>query len=58
LYFLSVPEEGPIELDAKFVRFVEVIFSNLIRLRTFEEIAACMVEPGEDEVGVVNLSDP
>jgi hypothetical protein len=48
----------PIEIDAKLVRSVEVVCQNMIRLRTFDEIATCMVEPGEDEVGAVNLSDP
>jgi hypothetical protein len=38
-----------IELDAKLFRLVEDICSNLIRPRTFEEIAACMVEPEEDD---------
>jgi hypothetical protein len=47
----------PIKIDAKLVRSVEV-GQNMIRLRTFDEIATCMVEPGEDEVGAVNLSDP
>ncbi|MCI39203.1 hypothetical protein A2U01_0060434, partial [Trifolium medium] len=42
-----------IRLDAKLVRFVEAIMSNMIRLRTFDEIAACMVKPGEDEVEAV-----
>ncbi|PNY02880.1 hypothetical protein L195_g026201 [Trifolium pratense] len=40
------------------VRSGEAICSNLIRLRTFDEIAASMVEPGEDAVESVNLSDP
>ncbi|MCI75671.1 hypothetical protein A2U01_0096940, partial [Trifolium medium] len=40
--------KGPIELDAKLVRSVEAMCSNLIRPRTFNEIAACIVEPGED----------
>ncbi|MCI49955.1 photosystem I P700 chlorophyll a apoprotein, partial [Trifolium medium] len=35
--------KGPIELDAKLVRSVEDICSNMIRQRTFDEIAACMV---------------
>jgi hypothetical protein len=30
----------------------------LIRPRTFDKIATCMVEPREDEVEAVNLSDP
>ncbi|MCI40764.1 hypothetical protein A2U01_0061997, partial [Trifolium medium] len=50
--------KGPIELDAKLVRPVEDIMSNTIRLRIFDEIAACIVNPGEDEVEAVNLSDP
>jgi hypothetical protein len=51
--------KGPIELDAKFVRTVEDICSNLIHPRTFDEIAACMVEPEEDdEVETINLSEP
>jgi hypothetical protein len=49
--------KGPIELDAMLVRFVEAVCLNLIRPRTFDEIAACMVEPGEDEIVAVNLSD-
>ncbi|MCI83152.1 matrix metalloproteinase, partial [Trifolium medium] len=48
----------PIELDAKLVRSVEAIMSNMICPRTFNEIAALMVKPGEDEVEAVNLSDP
>ncbi|MCI35936.1 hypothetical protein A2U01_0057157, partial [Trifolium medium] len=50
--------KGPIELDTKLVRSVEDIMSNIIRLRTFDEITACMVRPEEDEVEAVNLSDP
>ncbi|MCI43720.1 hypothetical protein A2U01_0064958, partial [Trifolium medium] len=42
--------KGPIELDAEMVKPVEDIMSNMIRVRTFDEIAACMVKPGEDEV--------
>jgi hypothetical protein len=34
---------GPIDLDAKLVRSVQALCSNLIRPRTFDEIAACMV---------------
>jgi hypothetical protein len=56
--FSQYMTKGPIELDAKLVRSVQDICSNLIRLRTFNEIAACMVEPGEDEVEEINLSDP
>ncbi|MCH85473.1 hypothetical protein A2U01_0006319 [Trifolium medium] len=41
----------------KLVRSVEAISSNLIRPRTFDENAACVVEPSEDEVETVNLSD-
>jgi hypothetical protein len=52
-------KKGPIELDAKLVRSVEDICSNLICPRTFDEIAACMVEPEEeDEVEAINLSEP
>ncbi|MCI90539.1 hypothetical protein A2U01_0111831, partial [Trifolium medium] len=50
--------KGPIELDAKLVRSVEDIYLNTIRQRTFDEIAGCMVEPGEGEVEAVDLSDP
>ncbi|MCI45000.1 hypothetical protein A2U01_0066239 [Trifolium medium] len=50
--------KGPIELDAKLVRSVEAILSNMIRLRAFDEIAACMVKLGEDEVEALNLFDP
>jgi hypothetical protein len=35
-----------------------VICSNLIRTMTFNEIAACMIEPREEEVEADNLSDP
>jgi hypothetical protein len=54
---LNAMLKGPIELDAMLVRFVEAVCLNLIRPRTFDEIAACMVEPGEDEIVAVNLSD-
>jgi hypothetical protein len=47
----------PIELDASLVRYVEDIMSNLIRSRTYDEIATLMVRPREDEVDAVNLSD-
>jgi hypothetical protein len=51
--------KGQIELDAKLVRSVEDICSNLICPRTFDEIAACMVESEEDdEVEAINLSKP
>jgi hypothetical protein len=51
--------KGPIELDAKLVRSVEDICSNLIRPRTFDEIAEFMVELEEDdEVEAINLSEP
>jgi hypothetical protein len=51
--------KGPIELDTKFVRLVEDICSNFILPRTFDEIAACMVEPEEDdEVEAINLFEP
>jgi hypothetical protein len=56
--FSKYMAKRPIELDAKLVRFVESICSNLIHLRTFNEIVACMIAPGEDEVEVINLSDP
>jgi hypothetical protein len=46
-----------IELDAKLVWSVESICLNLICLWTFDEIVACMVEPRDDEVEVINLSD-
>ncbi|MCH88758.1 hypothetical protein A2U01_0009650, partial [Trifolium medium] len=52
--------KGPIELDAKLVRSAADILSNMVRPRTFDEIAAYMVKPGEDEedeVEPVNLSD-
>ncbi|KAK2390602.1 hypothetical protein QL285_064125 [Trifolium repens] len=56
--FSQFMAKGPIELEAKLVRSVESICSNLIRPRTFDEIAACMIQPGEeDEVESVNLSD-
>jgi hypothetical protein len=48
--------KGPIELDAKLVRSVQAICSNLVRPRTFDEIAAYMVESGEDEVEEINLN--
>ncbi|PNX88791.1 hypothetical protein L195_g044905 [Trifolium pratense] len=60
--FTRYMTKGPIELDATLVRSVEVILSNMIPLRrprTFDEIAALMVKPGEDEeaeVEPVNLS--
>jgi hypothetical protein len=47
-----------IELDTTSVRSIQAICSNLICPRTFEGIAASIVEPGEDEVEAVNLSDP
>jgi hypothetical protein len=57
--FTQYMTKGPIELEAKFVRSVEDICSNLIHPRTFDEIAACMVEPEEDdEVETINLSEP
>jgi hypothetical protein len=50
--------KGPIELEAKLVRSVESICSNSIHPKTFDEIADCMVQPGEeDEVVPVNLSE-
>ncbi|KAK2427777.1 hypothetical protein QL285_026336 [Trifolium repens] len=56
--FSQFMTKGPIELEAKLVRSVESICSNLIRPRTFDEIAACMIQPGEeDEVVLVNLSE-
>ncbi|XP_045796116.1 uncharacterized protein LOC123890528 [Trifolium pratense] len=51
----------PIELDAELVRSVENILSCMIRPTrpwTYDEIAALMVRPEEDEVYAVNLSDP
>jgi hypothetical protein len=55
--FSQYMTKGLIELDAKLVRSVEDICSNLIRPRTFDEIPACMVEPEEDgEVEAINLS--
>ncbi|PNX99484.1 hypothetical protein L195_g022750 [Trifolium pratense] len=51
----------PIELDAKLVRSVENILSCMIppnRPRTYDEIAAPMVRPEEDEVEAISLSDP
>jgi hypothetical protein len=57
--FSQYMTKGPIELDAKLVRFIQDICSNLIRPRIFDEIAACMVEPEEeDEVEAINLSEP
>ncbi|MCI22866.1 hypothetical protein A2U01_0044044 [Trifolium medium] len=56
--FSEYMTKGPIELNAKLLRFVEAISSNLIHLRTFDEITTCMVAPGEDDVEAVNLSDP
>jgi hypothetical protein len=56
--FAQYMTKGPNELDAKFVRSVEAICSNLIRSRTFAEIAACMVKLEEDEVEEINLSEP
>ncbi|MCI45758.1 hypothetical protein A2U01_0066997 [Trifolium medium] len=56
--FSQYMTKGPIELDAKLDRSVEDICSNMIRLRIFDNIAACIVEPGEGEVEAVNLSDP
>jgi hypothetical protein len=47
-----------IELDTTSVRSIQAICSNLICPRTFEEIAASIIEPEEDEVEAVNLSDP
>jgi hypothetical protein len=52
---------GLIWLDTMLVRSVEVIMSNMIRLRTFDKISSCMIKPGdddEDEVELVNLFDP
>jgi hypothetical protein len=56
--FAQYMTKGSDELNAKFVRSVEAICSNLIRPRTFAEIAACMVEPEDDEVEEINLSEP
>jgi hypothetical protein len=55
--FSQYMTKGPIELDAKLVRSFQAICSKLIRPRTSDEIAACMVKPGEDKVEEVNLSD-
>jgi hypothetical protein len=38
--FAQYMMKGPIELDAKLVRPVQAIYSNLIRLRIFDKIAA------------------
>ncbi|MCH98213.1 hypothetical protein A2U01_0019213 [Trifolium medium] len=46
----DVNTKGSIKLDAKLIRSIETICSNLIRPRTFDEIAAFMVELGEDKV--------
>jgi hypothetical protein len=56
--FSQYMTKGPIELEATLIRSVQVICSNLIHSRTFDEIAVNMVEPGEDEVETVNLFDP
>ncbi|MCI11390.1 photosystem I P700 chlorophyll a apoprotein [Trifolium medium] len=57
--FSQYSTKGPIELDTTLVRSIQAICSRLIRLRTFDQIASCMVEFDEDEVDeVVNLSDP
>ncbi|KAK2404898.1 hypothetical protein QL285_054200 [Trifolium repens] len=53
--FSQFMTKGSIELEARLVRSVESICSNLIRPRTFDEIAACMIQPGEKEP--VNLSN-
>jgi hypothetical protein len=56
--FSQFMKKGTIKLEARLVRFVESICSNLICPRTFDEIAACMIQPGEeDEVEPVNLSE-
>jgi hypothetical protein len=56
--FSQFMTNGPMKLDAKLVRSVESICSNLIRPRTFYEIEACMIQLGEeDKVEPVNLSD-
>jgi hypothetical protein len=55
--FSQYMTKGPIELDAKLVRSVQTICSNFIRLRTFGEIEACMVQPGEDEAEDINVSN-
>jgi hypothetical protein len=46
----SVQLKGTIEIDVKLVKSVETVCSSLVRMRTFNKIAACMVEPGENEV--------
>ncbi|MCI13049.1 photosystem I P700 chlorophyll a apoprotein [Trifolium medium] len=56
--FSQYSTTGPIELDAALVIYIQDSCSSLIRPRTFDEIAACMVEPENDEDEVVNLSDP
>jgi hypothetical protein len=50
--------KAPIELDAKLVRSVQDICSNLIHPRIINEITVCMFEHGEDKVEEVNLSNP
>jgi hypothetical protein len=47
----------PIKLETTLVRFVQDIYSGLIRPSTFDEITECMVEPeANDEV--VDLTLP
>jgi hypothetical protein len=53
--FSQYMTKGPIELDATLVRLVQAICSNLICLRSFDKITACMVESGVDEVETINL---
>ncbi|KAK2381140.1 hypothetical protein QL285_068772 [Trifolium repens] len=53
--FSQFMTKGPIEQDTRLVRSVEDKCSNLIRPRTFDEIAACMIQSGEgDEAEPVN----
>ncbi|MCI45556.1 hypothetical protein A2U01_0066795, partial [Trifolium medium] len=56
--FSQYSMKGSIKLDATLVRYVQDICSSSIRPRIFVEIAACMIEPEEDEVETVNLYDP
>jgi hypothetical protein len=56
--FAQYMTKAPIELDAKLVRSVQDICSNLIHPRIINEITVCMFEHGEDKVEEVNLSNP
>jgi hypothetical protein len=56
--FSIIPQyntKGSIELHAMLVKYVQDICSSLILPRTFDEIAACMVEPEYNKV--VDLFD-